>query len=569
MKLFTTKKIALLVIVILFIGGGYDYFSVHGSAKALDNAAETILTVTKGDLSSTVSGTSQLQPENMQVISAPASGSIKTMNLKANEPVKKGDVLLEISDPTSQENLQKAALQLKQLQDNYQSDLKQSQSLSTRATISGELTYANSIAVDAQVGVDTRIATIADASQLDITLPFLIEDAALMKVGDQVDLAVDGFMLTKTGTIESIGTTPRPDLRGGRLLDVNVLVHNDATLDAGLKASGSVTINGIVRNSQAEGMFQYVTTSSVIANTNGTISTLNFNSGDAVKKGDVIATISNDSLSAALANDQAAIDQQNIMMQNLENTLSSLVVTAPFDGEFSTDFVNQRTNVLSTYPVGTQVQGGVQFGGVANMDTMDLAIQIDELDLSKVKVGMKANVSVDSIARHVFDGVLTQLSTVGTTTNGVTDYTGVISVANPDHLLQTGMTATANILIQDEKGVLMIPIEGLQSKQGRRYVTLKNPNGTETTEEVTIGITNSTSVEITSGLKAGDKIVAPVLQKQTPTLTAAQIAALRKQFQQGAGGGGNGFGGGRGFGGGGTGAGGGFSGSFGGGSGGN
>jgi HlyD family secretion protein len=69
--------------------------------------------------------------------------------------------------------------------------------------------------------------------------------------------------------------------------------------------------------------------------------------------------------------------------------------------------------------------------------------------------------------------------------------------------------------------------------------------------EVKIGIRSKTQVEITSGLKEGDKVVTPVLQAQARNLSQADIQALRQQFQNGAGGGGaGGFGG---FGGGGAG----------------
>jgi HlyD family secretion protein len=157
---------------------------------------------------------------------------------------------------------------------------------------------------------------------------------------------------------------------------------------------------------------------------------------------------------------------------------------------------------------------------------------------------MKADVKVDSIAGRTFQGEVNQISTVGTTTNGVTFYTVVLAVPNTNQLLKYGMTATAEILIQDKKDVLLLPIEALQSQQGKRYVTLKNADGTnETKHEVKIGIRSKTQVEITDGLKDGDKVVTPVLQKQPQTLTQAEIDALRRQFQQNGGAGGNGGGG--------------------------
>jgi HlyD family secretion protein len=130
---------------------------------------------------------------------------------------------------------------------------------------------------------------------------------------------------------------------------------------------------------------------------------------------------------------------------------------------------------------------------------------------------------------------------VGTTTNGVTFFTVVLSVSNPNQLLKYGMTGTADILIQDKKDVIYLPPEALQRSNGKRYVTLKKADGTnEEMHEIKIGITSKTQVEITEGLKEGDKVVTPVVRKQQ-NLTPQEINNLRQQFQQN--GGQGGFGG--------------------------
>ncbi|CAK4832804.1 unnamed protein product [Aphanomyces euteiches] len=92
----------------------------------------------------------------------------------------------------------------------------------------------------------------------------------------------------------------------------------------------------------------------------------------------------------------------------------------------------------------------------------------------------------------------------------------------------------------------MVPIEALQSKQGKRYVTVKNAAGVNESKEVTIGIRSKTMVEITEGLKEGDKVVTTATRTRGQTLTQTEIDALRKQFQSTNGGGGAGGAGGAG-----------------------
>jgi HlyD family secretion protein len=549
MRWLKKKMIVLIVVVLALSGGSFYYFTKDNTAKSATTATETTVAVTRGEIKSTVSGTSQFEAKNMQIIAATSDGTIKTMNLTRNQAVKKGDLLFEITNPDYDLQLQKANLTLTQLQKDYTDLAQQQANLNTRAPISGKVTYASNIDVASQVQKTTKIATISDPSTLTTTLPFLLEDAVQLKAGDSIDLTIEGYMLSKTGTITKIAKTPRANATGAKIIDIDISISNDNTLDAGLKVTGSVALQGSTSISQGQGTLAYAKTSTVLANTAGIIEKLAFKTGDTVNQGDIINSVSSDSLSDNMLMKKEAIDQQIVSMNDMKNKINTLKVVAPFDGLFSTDFVNQKTNILSSYPVGATVINATQFGAVSSLDNMQLSLQVDELDLPSVKDKMQANVKVDSIANRTFTGEVNQISTVGTTTNGVTFYTVVLSVPNTNSLLKYGMTATAEILIQDKKDILMVPLSALQSKQGKRYVTVKNAAGVNESKEVTIGIRSKTMVEITKGLNEGDKVITTATQSRGQNLTQAEIDALRKQFQ-GAGGAGGGPGGG-GFGGGG------------------
>jgi HlyD family secretion protein len=539
---------------------GYYFLTKNKKAATAATTTETLATVTKGEIKSSVSGTSQFEAKSMQMISATSDGTIKTMNLTRNLAVKKGDLLFEISNPDYEIALQKAELSLSQLQKDYIDLSAQQLALNTKAPITGKLTYSTNIDVATPVSKTTKLATISDSTSLTATLPFLLEDAVQFKVGDSIDLTIEGYLLSKTGTIQKIAKIPRANANGIKIIDVEIRVINDNTLDAGMKVSGSVGLEGNTSNSQNQGILQYAKTTTVLANTSGIIKTIAFKTGDTVNQGDIINSISSDSLGNDMLMKQAAIEQQIVAVADLKNKVSSLKVTAPFDGVFSTDFVNQKTNILSSYPVGAKVINATQFGAVSSLDNMQLSVQVDELDLPSIKDKMQANVKVDSITNKSFIGEVNQISSVGTTTNGVTFYTVVLSVPNTGQLLKYGMSATADILIQDKKDILIIPIEALQTKQGKRYVTLKKADGTNESKEVSIGIRSKTMVEITKGLAVGDKVATTgSTRTRGQNLTQAEIDALRKQFQgtNGAGPGGAGgtnggnAGGGGGFGGGG------------------
>jgi HlyD family secretion protein len=175
-------------------------------------------------------------------------------------------------------------------------------------------------------------------------------------------------------------------------------------------------------------------------------------------------------------------------------------------------------------------------GAVASLTSMQLPVQVDELDLPSIKLGQKANVTVDALPGKVLQGEVSQVSSVGTTTNGVTSYDVVVTVDNTNQAIKNGMTATAEILVQDKKNIPVLPVEALQQQRGKWTVTLQKPDGTvEKQHEVKVGLRSQTQVEITDGLSVGDKVLVQTAQKSS-NLTQDQINQLRKQFQGGAGG---------------------------------
>lgn len=526
------KRWLLLALVLVVCGGGTWFYL--GERKASGSSKETELTakVTKGNIRSSVTGTSQLQPKETKTIQAPAEAVIEKINLTRNMDVKKDDVLVVLASATLSNNMTKAQATLATLKADLDDITDQMNALQTVSPISGVITLASGLDAGVELNRKAKIGTVADNTKLVVTLPFLMEDTQQFKAGDSVELTIDSFMMTKTGKVTNIGKDPKPDLKGNRLIEVEVTVENDATMDAGLKVTGKIATSTGTVESRKEGTLAYSQIVNMLAGVSGTIELLNVKTGDYVQKGQLITVIANPDINNDYLTKKTNYDQQQLTIDSLQEQLDALIITAPFDGVFSTDFVNQRTNILTSLVPGTKVTSSTQFGGVASMETMTLAIQVDELDLPNIKVGMQVDVKVDSVKNKTYKGEITQVSTVGTTTNGVTYYDAVVTVSKPDGL-KYGMTATGEILLQNKENILMIPLEALQTRGGKYYVKIKNDDGTyEDQHEIKIGIRNKTNVEITEGLTEGQTLVIPI-QTKTQTMSADEIQRLRQQFQQG------------------------------------
>ena len=120
---------------------------------------------------------------------------------------------------------------------------------------------------------------------------------------------------------------------------------------------------------------------------------------------------------------------------------------------------------------------------------------------------------MDALAGKTYAGKVTAISQVGTTTNGVTTYPVTVQL-NDGSNLKIGMSATATIVIEKHAGVLLLPLEALQSSRNEQYVWLytrhlakrrKRRPGKRTV--VKVGLSNANYVEITSGLTADDQVV--------------------------------------------------------------
>jgi HlyD family secretion protein len=536
MRLLRSKLWLSVIAAILLCGSGsYYYYALQKPQKKTASVQEKVVTVKKGSIRSTVSGTSQFEAQDMQNVIAPADGTIKTMNLTKNQTVTKGDVLVQISDPLAETNMQAAQSSLTQMEKDLADLQNQRNNLAVSAPVSGKLTLSGNLDSGSNVGKNSRIGSISDTSSYSVKLPFNYEDANHLKQGDKIDLAVDGFLLTKTGVVQSVDSQTKADATGGRLAIVNISAKNDGTLDAGMNVKGTAAISGRAVDSQGKAALDYVTVTPVFSIASGTVKDLKVKSGTYVNQGDTIATLINDTIDDQISDKQASIERQKLTLQDATDKVSELTLTAPFDGVFSTDFANKKSNVLASYPVGSKVEAQTVFGAVASLDYMQLPIQVDEIDLPNIKVGAKAIVKVDALPNQMFQGELTQLSTVGTTTNGVTYFDAVLSVKNSGDL-RYGMTATADIIVVDKTGVLTVPIEAVQQRGGKHYVMLKAEDGTNKEQEVEIGEHNSTEIEITKGLNDGDKIVLGASGRQRQTGSPDEIQQLRQQFQGGAGG---------------------------------
>ncbi|MEJ5301633.1 MAG: efflux RND transporter periplasmic adaptor subunit [Thermodesulforhabdaceae bacterium] len=159
---------------------------------------------------------------------------------------------------------------------------------------------------------------------------------------------------------------------------------------------------------------------------------------------------------ADLASARAAVSQAKATIQSIETDLSKSVIRSPINGVV----LNRKVEPGQT--VAASLQAPELFILAEDLTKMDLHVNVDEADVSKVKEGQEATFTVDAYPQRIFKAVVKQVRYASTTVSGVVTYEAILDVNNEDLALRPGMTATARIVVQEVKNSLVIPAAALR-----------------------------------------------------------------------------------------------------------
>ncbi|MCD2348731.1 efflux RND transporter periplasmic adaptor subunit [Clostridium guangxiense] len=309
----------------------------------------------------------------------------------------------------------------------------------------------------------------------------------------------------------------------------------------------------------ATGTVEATQTKDVVANNSGTVQNLGVNVGDTVSQGSTIAKVQSDDIDAAVSKANLTVQQQQLQVNNAKNANDEAMQELSLQSAQSdlNNKIEQQNKMTLTAPIGgvvvakndnngDSVQAGKALITIADLSSMKVDVQVDELDISKVKVGQTADIKFDAISGKSYTGTVDSISQMGTTSNNVTTYDVIVTINNPDGV-KIGMNANVNIKVTSKSDALAIPVEALIERNNKKYVMLKTNSSSTTSQqgswsksnnsgnnsykrsssngsfggnssgristlggklvEVETGLENETTVEITSGIKEGDQVM--------------------------------------------------------------
>lgn len=194
----------------------------------------------------------------------------------------------------------------------------------------------------------------------------------------------------------------------------------------------------------------------------------------------------------------------------------------------------------------TSSSSGSGFAEIVNTDAMTMTVALSESDITKVKVGQQATVTLDALTGVELAAHVSSISVLGTDSDGVVSYDVTLTLDQSDSQVRPGMSASAAIVTQQAQGV-NLPNSAVTGGGSLSTVELLK-NGKTVSTPVVVGLKGDTRTQIVSGLRAGQQVVVtttlPSLSSSAGSSSSGSLGSLGSRF----GGGGGGFGGGGGLG---------------------
>lgn len=386
-----------------------------------------------------------------------------------------------------------------------------------------------------------------------------------------------------------------------------------------------VSLSNIVEKVSATGKIQPEVEVKISSEVSGEIIELPFKEGRQVKKGDLLVRVNPDLIQSAVSRSQAGYQNVKAGLEQAEASLreaklsydrnkqlfeKGIISKADWDKAVSSYEIAQaskqsayynvqsagasvsealdnlnRTTIyapmsgtiskldveLGERVVGTQQMAGTEILRVANLNNMEVEIDVNENDIVKVRIGDSTIVEVDAYLKKEFKGVVTEIANSAgetLTADQVTNFKVKVRIVEESYAdlmkdkpenyspFRPGMTATVDILTNQRKNAVAVPISAIVIKTDTTSArtAYKKPtdsnkpkivdeqkfecvfvvnNGAAKLRVVKTGIQDDSKIEIVSGLKEGDRIITGPYNMVSKTLKSGDKVEQKEEPKKG------------------------------------
>jgi len=204
---------------------------------------------------------------------------------------------------------------------------------------------------------------------------------------------------------------------------------------------------------------------------------------------------------------EAQVAEAQAQLEEKEKEYRNSTIVSPIDGMVLSRDVEVGSAVSSILVLGSSATLVMTLGDIREVYVKG---KVDESDIGRVYIGQPARIKVESYKDKTFNGKVTKISPMGVEKDNVTTFEVRVSIDNSTGELKSQMTANAEILLEEHKGILIVP-EGalIYDKDRKASVEVADTNGKDGKRKipVTVGISNGSKTELLSGLTEGQQVI--------------------------------------------------------------
>lgn len=478
-------KKAIAIILTLCILGAAGYFGWQAYQKYVaqptDSGSATLVTpytITRGNLSKTVTGTGTLSISQTENVSLDCGVTVTETLVEEGDTVTAGQALLSVDTSALQTAIDT-------LQDELDS------TVSELATLSDS--YSTTTYV--KMPMDGRV------KEVYIEKGQYLQDVMAEK-GCIALLSLDGLMTAEISAPEGMSVNDTVKVTAGRsytdgtVADITDGVATITFSDAYGSEGGEVTITykeEEIGTASCHIHMPYQLT----ASEQGYIQAVYLETDVKKWQNNRVCYLTNVPISGTY---EALLTTQQEQLNEMKALLAAGVITAPEDGIVS--------SIVS--PSAVEAEAHSTLASLYVGDQKEMVVSVDELDIINVQVGQNADIAMDALTDKTYSAVVSKVSQIGTPNGGVTVYNVTLTI-DGDENLKFGMNGTATIRIEEVNDVLLVPLTALNTSRGESYVWLQSDDasgdepGVRTTVET--GLSDENYAQVLSGLDEGDVVL--------------------------------------------------------------
>jgi HlyD family secretion protein len=430
------------IMVLLIIAGVFGWQRVTANATVA-NVRVQKASVTRGALVANVNAAGNVSAPSTAALAFLSSGRVAKITVQVGDPVKEGQLLMQLDTTDSQLALKTAQTNLASAQASYDA---------TSANLQFAICTTQANLSTAQANFDaTRAKNATNPNQL------IIAKSALDKATIALQKAQSDY--NAVAWRNDIGMTTQSAAVQQATIDY-------ASAQANYQISAASINDTALR--QAEASLDTAQTALQQAQKN---------------------------LDTGMRTAQATLDNAKLAADQAQRNLDKLNLYAPFDGIVSAVNYNVGDSIGTTTAV-----------GMVDLSKLEVKVMVSEVDMVKIRIGQTAMISIDALPGAMYHGTLTTISPVGMVTSGVVNYPVIVTVMNSDGKIKPGMTANLAVSVERRENVLLLPLRAVRA-QGNQKIVMVEYKGQTFQVPVSTGLASDTQVEITSGLQEGDVVV--------------------------------------------------------------